>query len=288
MCRLRAKHHSGYDNFLTMARVSYLYQRLPKVCCIAQIDLDRLRVQHGSDVEAADADITLLTLLGDRTPVEHHDLSGAFDFNDSLSPQDEFRKVGLENRPDLLAAVQFGGQSTHGSQTGRGKRHAADNMSGFENRARMTFEEAEKHLRNSQSAGIRYVVANEDGSFSIIGHNTSSESEKLEESFYDTVVVATNKTTTRPDDFVHRMQAVAAEPIALRKLIQHLIATYRPPYTKKNPAMVIRVRTRDAYMRLGYLRQVRFCSCEGFERFSSLMSGHALCGGPNASSGCNK
>ena len=266
MCRLRAKHHIGYENLLTMARVRYLYQRVPKVCCIAQIDLDRLRVQHGSDVEAADADITLLTPLGDRTPVEHHDLSRTFDFNDSLSPQDEFRKVGLENRPDLLGTVQFGGQSTHGSQTGRGKRHSADDMSAFENRARMTLEDAEKHLRNSQSAGIRYVVANEDGSFSIMGHNTSSESEKLEESFYDIIVVATNKTTTRPGDFVHRMQAAAAEPLALRKLIQHLIATYRPPYTKKDPEMVIRVRTRDAYMRLGYLRQVRFGSCEGFER----------------------
>ena len=139
-------------------------------------------------------------------------------------------------------------------------------MPAFENRARMSLEDAEVRLSNPPSGGIRYVVANEDGSFSIAGHDASSESEKLEESFYDTVVVATNKTTTSPGDFVHRVQTAAAEPITLRKLIQHLIDTYRPPRTKKDPWMVIRVRIRDAYTRLGYLRQVNCCSCEGRER----------------------
>jgi hypothetical protein len=129
-------------------------------------------------------------------------------------------------------------------------------MPAFEKRARMTFEEANECLSNPPSGGLCHIVANEDGSFSIAGRTDSPESEKLKEFFYDTVVVATNKTTTRPGDFVHLVQTTAAEPITLRELIQHLIVIYRPPRSKKHPELVIRVRTRNAYTHLGYLRQV--------------------------------
>lgn len=81
-----------------------------------------------------------------------------------------------------------------------------------------------------------------------------AESEILGQPLYDAVVVATNK-TTRPGDFFHLVQTAAAKPVILRTLIQHLIATYRPPSSKKDPETVIRVRTRDAYTRLGYLRK---------------------------------
>jgi cobalt-zinc-cadmium efflux system outer membrane protein len=81
---------------------------------IAQIDLDRLelqRVQYESDVQAAEenletAKIQLLTLLNDRTPMEQIDVTGPYDFNDQLLPRDEFRKVALDTRPDLRAAVE--------------------------------------------------------------------------------------------------------------------------------------------------------------------------------------
>jgi cobalt-zinc-cadmium efflux system outer membrane protein len=81
---------------------------------IAQIDLDRLelqRVQYESDVQTADvnlrtAKIQLLTLLNDRTPIEQFDVDGPFDFNDQLLPRDEFRKIALDTRPDLKAAVE--------------------------------------------------------------------------------------------------------------------------------------------------------------------------------------
>jgi cobalt-zinc-cadmium efflux system outer membrane protein len=81
---------------------------------IAQIDLDRLelqRVQYESDLQAAeesleDAKIQLLTLLNDRTPIEHIDVTGPYDFNDQLAPRDDFRKIALETRPDLRAAVE--------------------------------------------------------------------------------------------------------------------------------------------------------------------------------------
>ena len=81
---------------------------------IAQIDLDRLelqRVQYESDVQTAavslrTAKIVLLTLLNDRTPIEQFDVAGPFDFNDQLMARDEFRKIALDRRPDLKAAVE--------------------------------------------------------------------------------------------------------------------------------------------------------------------------------------
>ncbi len=81
---------------------------------IAQIDLDRLelqRVQYESDLQAAEenletAKIQLLTLLNSRDPLDQFDVTGLFDFNDQLMPRDEFRKIALDTRPDLKAAVQ--------------------------------------------------------------------------------------------------------------------------------------------------------------------------------------
>ena len=45
-------------------------------------------------------------LLNDRTPVEQFDVTGPFDFSEQISPLGEFRKIALEARPDLKAAVQ--------------------------------------------------------------------------------------------------------------------------------------------------------------------------------------
>ncbi|MFZ0800795.1 MAG: TolC family protein [Terriglobales bacterium] len=81
---------------------------------IAQIDLDRLelqRVQYESDVQSAEvnlrtAKIQLLTLLNDRSPIEQFDVSGPYDFSDQLMARDEFRKIAIDTRPDLKAAVE--------------------------------------------------------------------------------------------------------------------------------------------------------------------------------------
>jgi cobalt-zinc-cadmium efflux system outer membrane protein len=81
---------------------------------MAQIDLDRLelqRVQYESDVQTAEvnlrtAKIQLLTLLNDRSPIEEFDVTGTYDFNDQLQSPDEFRKIALDTRPDLRAAIQ--------------------------------------------------------------------------------------------------------------------------------------------------------------------------------------
>ena len=81
---------------------------------IAQIDLDRLelqRVQYESDLQAAEENletskIQLLTLLNDRTPIEKFDVDGSYDYQDQLASRDEFRKIALDTRPDLKAAVE--------------------------------------------------------------------------------------------------------------------------------------------------------------------------------------
>lgn len=81
---------------------------------IAQIDLDRLelqRAQYETDLQTAEenlenAKIQLLTLLNDRTPIEQFDVTEIYDFVDRLAPHDEFRKIALDTRPDLKAAVE--------------------------------------------------------------------------------------------------------------------------------------------------------------------------------------
>jgi cobalt-zinc-cadmium efflux system outer membrane protein len=81
---------------------------------LAEVDLDRLelqRVQFESDYETAvvnlrTSKIQLLMLLNDRTPIETFDVSGRFEFTPDLMPLEEFRKIALDARPDLKAAVQ--------------------------------------------------------------------------------------------------------------------------------------------------------------------------------------
>ena len=81
---------------------------------IAQIDLDRLelqRVQYESDLQTAEvnlrtAKIQLLTLLNDRTPIERFDVTEPYDFSDQLATRDEFRKIAMDTRPDLKAAIE--------------------------------------------------------------------------------------------------------------------------------------------------------------------------------------
>ena len=86
---------------------------------IAQVDMDRielLRVQYESEMQTAlvnlrTAKIQLLQLLNDRTPVEQFDVTGPFDFSDSLAPLESFRQAALDARPDLQAALQAAQQA---------------------------------------------------------------------------------------------------------------------------------------------------------------------------------
>ncbi len=106
--RLAIENLAFWDKVLGVSRDRY------KAGDIAQMDLDRLelqRVQYESDVQTAEVNlrtskIQLLMLLNDRTPVEQFDVTGPYDFSDQILPLDEFRRVGMETRPDLKAAVQ--------------------------------------------------------------------------------------------------------------------------------------------------------------------------------------
>jgi cobalt-zinc-cadmium efflux system outer membrane protein len=97
-----------YDKIIEISRVRN------KDGDIAQIDLDRIelqRVQYEAELQTAivnlrTAKIQLLQLLDERTPVEQFDVTGPFDFSDSLKPLEEFRQTALDERPDLRAALE--------------------------------------------------------------------------------------------------------------------------------------------------------------------------------------
>ena len=97
-----------YDHVLSVSGEQY------KAGDIAQIDLDRLqlqRVQFEADVQSAavnlrTAKIQLLELLNDRTQVDQFDVVGPFDFSEQLQSLDDYRKIALDARPDLRAAVE--------------------------------------------------------------------------------------------------------------------------------------------------------------------------------------
>ena len=97
-----------YDHIIQISRDRF------RAGDIAQIDLDRielLRVQYETEIQTAmvnlrTAKIQLLQLLNERTPVEQFDVTGPFDFSDSLPPLDDFRQIALDARPDLRAALE--------------------------------------------------------------------------------------------------------------------------------------------------------------------------------------
>ena len=68
-------------------------------------------MQYESEIQTAivnlrTAKIQLLQLLNERTPVDQFDVTGPFDFSDSLKPLDDFHQIALDQRPDLQAAIQ--------------------------------------------------------------------------------------------------------------------------------------------------------------------------------------
>jgi cobalt-zinc-cadmium efflux system outer membrane protein len=97
-----------YDKIIEISRSRY------KAGDLAHIDLDRielLRVQYEVELQAAIVDlrtskIQLQQLLDDRTPVEQFDVTGPFDFSEELKPLEDFRRIALDQRPDLRAALE--------------------------------------------------------------------------------------------------------------------------------------------------------------------------------------
>ncbi len=97
-----------YDKIIAISQARF------KAGDLAQIDLDRIelqRVQYEAELQTAvvnlrTAKIQLLQLLNDHTPVVQFDVTGTFDFSDTLEPLDTFHQAALANRPDLQAALQ--------------------------------------------------------------------------------------------------------------------------------------------------------------------------------------
>jgi cobalt-zinc-cadmium efflux system outer membrane protein len=97
-----------YDKIIDVSKARF------KAGDLAQIDLDRielLRVQYETEIETAIVNlrsekIQLLQLLNDRTPVDKFDVTGLFDWSDSLQPLDDLHQIALDARPDLKEAVE--------------------------------------------------------------------------------------------------------------------------------------------------------------------------------------
>src|SRR5579864_1732718 len=98
---------AAYDQALALSRDRF------QAGDIARIDLDRLELQRVSfeaDEQTAQvnlrvAKIQLLRLLDDQTPVEQFDVTGVYDFMPPPQTLDELRRMALDTRPDLKAAI---------------------------------------------------------------------------------------------------------------------------------------------------------------------------------------
>jgi len=97
-----------YDKIIDISRERF------KAGDIARIDLDRielLRVQYEAEIETATVNLRtakfqLMQLINERTPVDKFDVTGNFDWIDTVKPLDDYRQIALDNRPDLRAAIQ--------------------------------------------------------------------------------------------------------------------------------------------------------------------------------------
>src|SRR5580698_7251890 len=97
-----------YDKIIDISRERF------KAGDIARIDLDRielLRVQYEAEIETATVNLRtakfqLMQLINERTPVDKFDVTGNFDWLDTVKPLDDYRQTALDNRPDLRAAIQ--------------------------------------------------------------------------------------------------------------------------------------------------------------------------------------
>jgi cobalt-zinc-cadmium efflux system outer membrane protein len=110
----KAVREMARDNLAYFDREIHISRDRFKAGDIARVDLDRLelqRVQYESDLQTAEVNlrtgkIQLLQLLNDRTAVDQFDVTGPFDFRESVLVPDELRRMAMEARPDLRAAVE--------------------------------------------------------------------------------------------------------------------------------------------------------------------------------------
>jgi cobalt-zinc-cadmium efflux system outer membrane protein len=97
-----------YDKIIEISRVRFKAGDIPH---IDMVRIELLRAQYEVELQSAiislrTAKIQLQQLLNDRTPVEHFDVTGTFDFSEELKPLEDFRRIALDQRPDLRAALE--------------------------------------------------------------------------------------------------------------------------------------------------------------------------------------
>ena len=104
----------AHDNLTYYDRLLSVSQDRLSAGDISQVDMQRLdlqRAQYESDVQTAEvsarnAKIQLLQLLNLKTPVDQFDITGTFEYSETLLQSDELRRMALASRPDLAAAAQ--------------------------------------------------------------------------------------------------------------------------------------------------------------------------------------
>jgi outer membrane protein, heavy metal efflux system len=128
---------------------------------IAQIDLDRIelqRVQYESELQTAlvnlrTAKIQLLQLLNDRTPVDQFDVTGVFDFNDSLQTMETYRDAAVTARPDLQAALQTIQQSQTNHKLANANGSTDPTFGGW-----YTWNASDNNINATQTLGVSVSV----------------------------------------------------------------------------------------------------------------------------------
>ncbi len=104
----------AHDNLTYYDRLLGVSQDRLSAGDISQVDMQRLdlqRAQYESDVQTAEvsarnAKIQLLQLINLKTPVDQFDITGTFEYTETLLQPDELRRMALASRPDLAAAAE--------------------------------------------------------------------------------------------------------------------------------------------------------------------------------------
>jgi outer membrane protein, heavy metal efflux system len=128
---------------------------------IAQVDLDRIelqRVQYESELQTAlvnlrTAKIQLLQFLNDRTPVDQFDVTGVFDFNDSLQTMETYRDAAVTARPDLQAALQTIQQSQTNHKLANANGSTDPTFGGW-----YTWNASDNNINATQTLGVSVSV----------------------------------------------------------------------------------------------------------------------------------
>jgi cobalt-zinc-cadmium efflux system outer membrane protein len=101
------------DNLAYYDQILKVNQERFKAGDIAKVDLERLelqRVQFETDIENARVNlrtskIQLLALMNDKTPLDSFDVTGPFEYKETILLPQELHQIAMDSRPDLQSAT---------------------------------------------------------------------------------------------------------------------------------------------------------------------------------------